>query len=190
MIKTLSSKLHRISPGWTAGLTTALFLLFLILVLPRQASASQARTGDLPSPDTSLIYAPQELYRLAGEYGPEARKAYIQARFTFDLLFPLVYGSFLATTLSWVSRRVLPEGSGWLRINLIPGTAVLFDFLENTSTSLVMGLYPRRLPGVNHLAPAFTALKWTTLGLSFALFLGGLAVLLWKAFRDSQKSPT
>ncbi|NBD35726.1 MAG: hypothetical protein GVY30_06970, partial [Chloroflexi bacterium] len=97
MGKRISVWLRNISTGWIALAALAIFLLFTALVLPRQAAQSEAETGEAGSPDTSLFYAPDELYRLAEAYGPSGRAAYIRARFTFDVIWPLVYTAFLST---------------------------------------------------------------------------------------------
>ena len=172
MVKKLSSLLTRISTPLVAAAGAALFLLFMVLVLPGQAEASRQEVGDAPSPDTSLTYSPGELYQMAEGYGEQGRRAYIRTRFTFDLIFPLVYGFFLVTAISWASRHFFPSRPALGLTNLIPLAGVLFDYLENISTSLVMGAFPSRLPAVPILAPAFTLLKWLWLGLSFLVLLG------------------
>jgi hypothetical protein len=59
----------------------------------------------------------------------------------------------------------------------------LFDYLENVSTSLVMGRYPAQTPVVDLLAPLFTALKWGLLGVSFLLLLVGVVVAIGRWIR-------
>jgi hypothetical protein len=68
-------------------------------------------------------------------------------------------------------------------VNLIPVVGALFDYLENVSTSLVMGRYPDQLTVIAALAPIFTSLKWIFLGGSFALLLAGLVIAAWRRLR-------
>lgn len=159
------------------------FLLFIALVLPNQAARSEAETGDAGSPDSSLFYAPEDLYRLAEAYGAEGREAYIRARFTFDVAWPLVYAVFLSTAISWLYGKAFRAESGWQRMNLVPVLGALFDFLENVSTSVVMWRYPERTAVVDVLAPFFTLVKWVLVGGSFGLLLVGGAVALWRWVR-------
>jgi len=49
--------------------------------------------------------------------------------------------------------------------------------MENTSASIVMFLYPDRVPVLSHLVPVFTFGKWAVIGLSFIVF--GLLALVW-----------
>ena len=181
-----SNFLHKLSSGRAALFGLIVFVLFIALVMPRfnahiEASGHRSSSGPRSStPDLSFYYAPQALYELAQEYGPAGRQAYIQARFTFDLVWPLVYTFFLVTSVSWLVRRGFPPGSRWQYANLIPLAAMTLDFLENISTSLVMYRFPARWPLVEFLAPLFTALKWIAVGGSFALALIGAAAVLWR----------
>ncbi len=180
MMTRTSDWLRRVSTGWVALAALLIFLLFTALVLPQQAAKSEQETGSAVSPDTSFFYSPTHLYQIAKSYGEEGRKAYIRARFTFDLVWPLVYTLFLTTAISWVFGKAFMPNSPWQRANLVPLLGALFDYLENLSTSLVMLRYPAQTPVVNLLAPLFTALKWGSLGLSFALLSGGIAIAIWR----------
>ena len=70
-----------------------------------QNARAKAYAGELGTPDTSLYYTAADLYRMAEGYGPQGRTAYIRARFTFDVAWPLVYLAFLVTALSWLINR-------------------------------------------------------------------------------------
>ena len=184
MCRQISDWMNRVSNGWVALAALIVFALFVAFVLPNQSAQGEAGEADAGSPDLSLWYTPAQLYRMAEAYGPEGRRAYIRARFSFDVAWPLVYGAFLVTAISWVyTRAVRPdspwrESSFWAKPNLAPVVGVLFDFAENLSTSLVMGRYPSRTPGIDLLAPVFTLVKWVFVGGSFVLLLVGLLVWL------------
>jgi len=100
-----------VSTGWVALAALVIFLLFTALVLPQQATKAAQKTGSADSPDTSFFYAPDDLYRMAEAYGESGRQAYIRARFTFDLAWPLVYTLFLATAMSWALGRAFAPDS-------------------------------------------------------------------------------
>ena len=180
MGKRISEWLRRISTGWVALSALLIFLLFSALVLPQQAAKAAQETGVSDSPDTSFFYSASELYRMAESYGDQGRQAFIRARFTFDLVWPLVYTLFLTTAISWVFGRAFAPDSRWQRANLAPLLGVLFDYLENLATSLVMLRYPEQTAVADVLAPVFTALKWSLIGASFALLLGGIMVAAWR----------
>ena len=177
MCKTVSEWWIRISSGWVALVALIVFALFVAFVLPNQ-SAQGSKGADAGSPDLSLWYSPAELCRMAEAYGPEGRQDYIRARFSFDIAWPLVYGAFLVTSISWLCARALKSGSPWRRSNLTPMVAVLLDLAENVSTSLVMARYPASTPGMDVLAPVFTLTKWGMVGSSFVLLLVSLAAAI------------
>jgi hypothetical protein len=180
MGKRISDWLSRVSTGWVALAGLIIFLLFSALVLPQQATRAAQETGSSDSPDMSFFYSPSDLYELAEEYGEQGREAYVRARFTFDLIWPLVYTLFLATAISWVFGMAFAPDSPWQRANLAPLLAAILDYLENLSTSLVMLRFPDQTPLVDLLAPVFTALKWSFLGASFVLLFGGIVVGAWR----------
>lgn len=180
MAEQLSGWLRKISTGWVALAALVGFLLFTALVLPSQAARSEAETGDVGSPDMSLFYSPEELYQLAEAYGAEGREAYIRARFTFDMIWPVVYMVFLSVVISWVYGKAFEADSWWQRMNVVPVLGALFDYLENVSTSLVMWRYPERTGVVDLLAPVFTLVKWVFVGGSFGLLVVGVVVGIWR----------
>lgn len=176
MFKKLSNWLYRNINGWIALIGVVIFLLFSILVLPAQSSQ---RDPDLQAPDLLLTYTPNDLYRMAETYGEEGRQEYIRARFTFDLVWPTVYGLFGTTAVTWLFAKAFSQESVWRIANLVPILGVLFDYLENISTSLVMLRYPETTPIAATLAPLFTFVKWTLVGGSFVLLIIGAAAVLW-----------
>lgn len=181
MAKKLSNWLQRLSTGWVALIALLVFLLFTALVLPGQAAASPA--GADWTPDLSFFYTADELYRLAEAYGEQGRVAYIEQRFTFDLIWPVVYTAFLVTAIGWLFRRAFASGSPWQLANLAPVLGMLFDYLENISASLVMARYPAETPLLDGLAAVFTAVKWLLLGSSFGLLLIGIVAAAWQRLR-------
>ncbi len=186
--KRISDWLRRASVGWVALLALLVFLLFSGLVLPQQAAKTEQETGGSASPDTSFFYTPSDLYQMAESYGEVGRQAYIRARFTFDLIWPLVYAFFLTTAISWTFGRAFSSNSRWQGANLVPLLGTIFDYLENVSTSLVMFRYPDQTMVVDVLAPLFTVVKWGLLGASFVLLLGGLGTMAWRWARGNPTS--
>jgi hypothetical protein len=185
MFRRLSDWLRRVSTGWVALAALAIFLLFTALVLPRQSRLAEAVSKGAGSPDTSFFYSAGELYRMAKAYGPAGRAAYVRARATFDVAFPLVYTFFLVTAISWTFDRAFAPDSRWQRANLAPLIGALFDLLENTAASLVMARYPAPTDIAAILAPAFTLLKWVFVTGSFALLFAGIVVAVWRRTRKT-----
>jgi hypothetical protein len=171
--------------GWvTWTVTAAVFVLFLVAVLPAEAQRTLEAAGTSETPDTSYVYGADDLYRLAETYGEQGRAHYVRSRFTFDVAWPLVYGAFLQTSLLLASRRT---ALGRLPTPVIafPTATVVADLLENTSAALVMARYPATTPVVDRAAPVFTFVKWNLLSASFALVAVGavLGLIGWRRRR-------
>lgn len=177
MLKKISNFIYSKSSGWAALAALVIFAVFIGVILPGQAQKAGTYSGEAGSPDTSFFYTPADLYRMAESYGAEGRDAYVRARFTFDVVWPLTYLFFLAASISWVLNRAVSADSRWRLLNLFPLVGTVFDYLENISAALVMGRYPNPTPGVDMLAPLFTAAKWIFVNGSFVVLLAGLALL-------------
>ena len=65
-----------------------------------QAADTEIYAEEVGTPDLSLYYSPNELYRMADAYGVSGRAEYIRVRFTFDLIWPLIYTFTLVTVIS------------------------------------------------------------------------------------------
>ena len=181
----LSRKLIRFSSVRVSVFFLLVFLAFTALVLPGQAQQAEQRSAGSGSPDLSLIYTGGDLYRMAEAYGETGRAEYIHERFTFDLVFPLIYTAFLLTAASWVVRMAGLAETRWHWLNLVPLLAFGFDLLENSLSSLVFARYPQTTPIAAQLAPLMTFLKWSTLGASFLILLFGLVLVIARRRRNS-----
>lgn len=183
-----SNWLYQISIGWAALLGVVIFLLFTALVLPAQTARQDSQIGEVDSPDLSIYYTAGELYQMAESYGAEGRIAYIRIRFTFDLIWPVIYTIFLATSISWVYQRAFEDHSRWRLANLVPILGMFFDYAENIATSIVMVRFPDTTPLVEWLAGFFTTLKWVFIGGSFLLLISGMVIIFWEWVFRSRKS--
>ena len=186
MLTKLSNSFLKLSTGPLTLACLVIFLVFSALVLPDQAAKAEVYSGDVGSPDTSLYYTASDLYRIAEAYGPVGRSAYIRARFTFDLLFPLVYTAFLVTAISWLVKRASLAWQTWGRLNLLPVAGMVFDFLENGATAIVMARYPQTTVVLDQLAGGFTLIKWLFIGASFIALMFALVIFIWSKLKRKQ----
>ena len=158
--------------GWPP-LGLVLFGVFIVVVLPAQAAAGSFYTALHPAPDTERWYAPEDLYTAAEAWGEAGRSAYVRARVTFDVVWPLAYGIFLLTGLTWA----LGPGD-------LPGQSVASDRAA-AGAGGAAGLRRERLHGhrggplpgpyarSGRARSVFTAAKWLTLTGCFVLLLVG-----------------
>ena len=176
---------YRTLGRWYAALLALIgFVLFLALVSTAQAEKTDEYAEGVDLPDTSPWYSPSEVYAAAQAIGEQGREEYVQARYTFDVVWPIVYTLFFVVVLSWVFRRVTAPDGRWRAINLFPLVPLAFDYLENLAASIVMTRYPDETLVVVHALPVFSLLKWTTLSACFVLIVVG-GVLALRARRQS-----
>jgi len=102
----------------------------------------------------------------------------VVARFTFDLVWPMVYTLFLSVTLGWALWRATPHGSRWRWLNLLPVAGAAFDYCENIAAATVIGRYPIATPVLDQLAPLWTVLKWSCIYASFVVLPAALVAAL------------
>jgi hypothetical protein len=156
---------------WYVLGVVVLFGVFGATVLPAQARRAEEYAGAEGGPDTQLLYTSADLYAAAERFGAEGRDAYVTARYTFDVVWPLVYALFLCVLLTVVLRALFPEGDRRRRLNLLPWAAVAADYLENLATATVIARYPDTTDVVAALAPIFSLTKWL-------LVIGSFVVLI------------
>jgi hypothetical protein len=146
------------------------FGMFMLIVLPGVSETTKEITGTSSSPDTSFFYTSQDLSDIAESYGEAGRAYYIRSRFTFDIIWPIVYLFFLVSILTFLFKNTL---------NLIPFLGALFDLLENLGASFVMYRYPLDAGLITSLTPIFTLMKWIFIYISFGLIIIGLIRLFF-----------
>lgn len=177
----LSQALYRLSSGPVTLAALVVFILFMVFVLPSQAQKADAASGGAGSPDTSYFYSSADLAQMAEAHGEEGRAAYVYARFTFDLVFPVVYLAFLVTSISWLLNKALPEpGNVWRLLNLFPVLGAFFDYCENIAAAVFMMKYPSPAPIAGFTAPIFTLIKWFFVDGSFIVLLLAGVMALWR----------
>ncbi len=176
-MKKLAGFFYQVSSGWVAVIGVIAFLAFSALTLPAQNASVESYSHGMGSPDTSFFYDRNTLLQMAEVYDEEGRSAYVQARWTFDLIFPFVYTFFLLTSSSFLLMKTIKVESAWRMLNLLPLAGMLLDFGENISASVVMAGYPTVHPWALFLAPLFTPLKW--IFITFCMILLLISLLLW-----------
>ncbi len=168
---------------WTWVMVISLvFILFISQVLPRVSAYTTKTIGDLASPDTSFFYTAKDLYTMAKTYGESGRKAYVWLRWTFDVVWPFIYTSFL---LIWTMKLTsyVKGKKGLNSLFLLPTMAMILDFLENIGATIVMGRYPSTSGIIAHITPMVTFFKWITLSASFGWIMVLIFILIVQKVR-------
>lgn len=150
------------------ALSALVFGLFMAFVLPAAAREAAAYTPEGAGFDTSFLYTPAQAAAKAGAYTTEGRLAYIAARWSFDLAYPLVYGLFMLAAWSFSLERLTRGSPLGRRLSLLPLLAPAFDYVENVAATVVVASYPAVPAGWAVAASVGTALKWAFVGLGLA----------------------
>lgn len=146
-------------------------VMFVVVVIPAENNRLVDHAGTSVQPDTVIFYTPGHLESIIDLYGDSGRDYYVQSRFTFDLVWPLVYLFALVSTLSLLCRNI----PGILNnAHLVPFLAVAFDLMENLFVSILMHAYPRSMKVFLYLATFSSATKWLMVIISLALIAYGV----------------
>lgn len=180
-IKQFERGMNRIN-GRMASLAALVFLGFVLWVLPTVAQQG-VEQGLTQSIDTSMGLSAEALWAIAESYGSTLRQAYIIQRWTFDVVWPAVYGGFLMISALYLCKVLRLKGQVLMVMAIIP-LAVLADFMENSLVSLVFALYPQQIPGLTELAVLMIPIKWGLVSSSM-LLVAGLGV--WAIVRKGLK---
>ena len=192
----------------------AVFVLFIfllpfnLLLFPARGQRLEQYLGYKANVlDARLYYTPEQAYLYISDLNPPGRQLYALSELTLDLLYPLLYGSFLGLSLASIYSRLFPLGrflpslpllstqaafsaaapplrcspAPWLPcfLPLLPLAGALADLGENLIITVLLLAYPIALYWLVYLANLFTLLKWLAVLLSiFLILLGAGAYLL------------
>ncbi|MCF7927275.1 MAG: hypothetical protein K9L74_06875 [Candidatus Izimaplasma sp.] len=162
---------------------TITFVLFLVVVLPVMAGFSAINVGDV-TPDTLFLLSAEHLYEIAGNISADGRSMYVLLRFTFDLIWPIVYLLFLLSTIGILTKKLRVENTE--NLLLIPILAFTFDLSENIFFSITFLVYPRKMDFILFLGSIFSNLKWLFILVAFGSVIVLLVKLLLRQFKNNK----
>lgn len=146
---------------WISGIVTLLLTIIMVVVF-----APLGERGGLEIVSLQFSFTPDRFFKIVERWGEEG-VALFRSRMWLDYLYPTAYSFLLAGS---VFRK-----TGSRTLILIPFTAGLFDFIENSihlnllSYSNVLSQLPRSAPLFILLASLLASAKW--LCILAALFL-------------------
>ena len=186
MISRISLGLYRVCNGWVAALATLIFFVFSGTWLPSQGKAADVYTNGFPAPDTTFTYyTAADLQTWFAGYGATGRADYVQARYTFDLAWPLVYTFFLVAVLSWLRPKVTGQTSRWRMLNALPLLVLACDYIENIMGGILANSFPASNPLLANTMAFFTLTKWVFITVAFvAVAVTGILALVKRFSKD------
>ncbi len=157
-------------------LTLIAALLMNLLMLPMIVGQS----GIEKIPDMMMGgYSLQDVMNILNGIGPEGRRVFLYYQLPLDMIYPYLYGSFMALFIA----RLLKLSGLWSRASLLvllPVVAAIADYLENIFDIVFLLRYPHLSAGMVSLASFFTITKGLALILSFLSIVILIVIYLFK----------
>ena len=166
-------------------LITLGFVLFTAGVLPLIANITTNVIGVSESPDTSFNFNVTSLYEILESYGRDGRNFYILMRWTFDVVWPLVYTGFIISLIAYFTK--VNTINYHLKRYIFPLLAILFDYLENTFATIVMVIYPIEIDFISYLLFISSIIKWVTLSIAFLIAIYYMVFTIINKCRTKRK---
>jgi len=171
-MKYLQNKLqriyHKVSTKQVVIFTTV-FVLFTAIALPYVSALTTSVIGVAESPDTSFAFSASHIMGIVESYGIDGRLFYVLMRWTFDVVWPLIYTLFLGSAIAYLARRSHCRfGYKLLFVVLL---AVFFDVFENINATIIMLLFPTEAIIFVFLLMIASLLKWIFIGISFTFVI-------------------
>jgi hypothetical protein len=156
------------------------FIVFLGGVLPVVSYLSETVFGLEGSPDTEFRFDIGSYYAMRSQYGVAGRRIYIILRWTFDVVWPIVYTAFFMITTAYFAKKII-RGRG-IFLLIVPLAALVFDFLENSIATLFMIIYPSQVDSLVYALMTVSLIKWVMVGASFMIVIGLSLINLIKTY--------
>lgn len=151
-------------------LSSFIFLIAIFTILPLMENMIINTTGANVTPDSSFFYSASELHSIVSKYSDIGIDAYIKSRWTFDLLWPVLYFYFMISVLIRF-KYVIKSNIMRTFIITLPLLAMSFDILENILCSFYMARFAEPLVVIAKFAAFMSAMKWIFVFASFAFML-------------------
>ena len=148
--------------------------LFFASSAPFAIPQVEAACGQAP-PDVRFTSSAADVSSFLNACGAVGRDAY-QSMQVADLLYPLVFGLFLASSLALVLARLAPRRRSVLAFAALPLVGTAFDYVENAFAWMALAAYPDPSPADSLLGLA-SAAKTTTFWVAGLVLLGAVGAL-------------
>jgi hypothetical protein len=184
-MKYIDRLLHRIYENITIKsfvLISLGFILFTGGVLPFIANLTTSVIGVSESPDTNFTFNLSMLYEMLEAYGKEGRNFYVLMRWTFDVIWPVVYTGFIVSLIAYFTK--VNTINYHIKQYIFPILAILFDYLENTLATIVMVIYPIEIDLISYLLFTSSIIKWGTLSIAFLIAIYYIVYAILKKIQN------
>jgi len=173
--------ISKFSNRYTLLILATIYGIFAGYIMPKSIESAQ---GDGPL-DLLFSYAPETAFAHVESYGEMGRAAYIKFSLIADTAYPVIYTLLFMVIISLLATKLWPARKGLQRLALVPLLALVFDLCENQNIVSMLKSWPETNEKTAQMASLFTSLKWTSIGVSFAVILVLLCLWILRAVRKS-----
>lgn len=169
------------------GLAGALFVFAVthFLPLPGTLHDVMRKNGGHKILDLQPVFSSEGVYQRLSSFGEAGREAYLRMMLGMDILFPLVFTTFLTLLALYAVSRSRPLRFVSFLLLSLPFCYLIPDLAENLSIAWLIQDYPDRHDGLASALGYITALKRTFM--YAALFLP-LVLLSLTLIRERRRS--
>jgi hypothetical protein len=139
-------------------------------------------------PDMRFTSSAAEIIGFLRACGTNGRDAYQYLQIA-DLLYPTVFGIFIATAIAFVLARLAPARHTILALAAVPLIASAFDYLENLCAWLALAAYPAPA-STSALMGLASAAKNVASWTAGVVLVGALGMLAIKSLRRISRGPS
>lgn len=164
----MNKYITQFSKGKYVLMLLGLFLLFNLFVLPLTFKVTETKKPL----DLQFTYTVDEAYQSIGSYSEQEREIYLIGELTADLIYPLIYTSFLMIVLFMLYKNY--------SIAKLPLLILLFDFIENMGIVTLLSYYPSQISLLALLTSIATTVKWCFVIVCISLILTALLRLSFR----------
>jgi hypothetical protein len=168
----------------SVGAFFALNLLYFPLSVPWMMQHS----GGVPVLDGVPFRNVTNTYEILDALGSAGRKIHLYFIWTVDLVLPLLFGWSLFAAIGSAAERAFGEPSAAGRLRWLAVIAVIADYLENVTNSVLLVVYPDRVPLVAVLSGLLTSIKFALYGV--CVLVGILTFSIAFARRRKTRPPS
>ena len=147
---------------------------------PFSVATVESTCGQAP-PDVRFSSSAADVNNFLAACGSDGRSAYTYMQLA-DLLYPAVFGLFLATSLALAVHSLAPGRPALARLALLPLLGAAFDYLENAFAWRAIAAFPEPT-ATDRLLGLASAAKTTTFWLAGVLLLATISALGIRALR-------
>lgn len=163
---------------WIAFLLANIYTMLALMPDSLEKIRGASPNGEsVTLPDkTPRGFTSDELYYFLDKIGETGRQEYLRFHLTIDLMFPFLYGLFLALTIRILSTHVTRRKlTGWL-LPIVPVLALVADLAENHHLHILTQQFPDFSPLLVMRASFFNILKWNLVYISVLLIIALVAM--------------